>query len=228
LSPGWTPTSAPLRDWLVNLAVKEAARRYSPAEVVAVTRDVVSGVPSHISTSYVECQNLTLRMTQKRFARLTNGFSKKLNRPSEQTAGADLTAVVKTTSVTCRTVVPNQQYVCTNQRVGRISTANTPFSATRCGLRQSLTHWLTRLARAGRFVEPDQCDLGCPVLSAKRFPFLADPNHFYIAPSRPTEGRFAIVTDVGNGMRWTRRRWAREMTAGRVHLYGLVSGQTAS
>lgn len=63
---------------VTNLAVKDAARRYSPAEVVAVSRDVVSGVPMHISTSYVERQNLTLRMTQKRFARLTNGFSKKL------------------------------------------------------------------------------------------------------------------------------------------------------
>ena len=63
---------------VVNLAVKDAARRYSPAEVVAVEREVVSGVPSQISTSYVERQNLTLRMSQKRFARLTNGFSKKL------------------------------------------------------------------------------------------------------------------------------------------------------
>lgn len=63
---------------VTNLAVKDAARRYSPAEVVAVSREVESGVPSYISTSYVERQNLTLRMTQKRFARLTNGFSKKL------------------------------------------------------------------------------------------------------------------------------------------------------
>jgi hypothetical protein len=55
-----------------------AARRYSPAEVVAVSREIESGTPSYISTSYVERQNLTLRMTQKRFARLTNGFSKKL------------------------------------------------------------------------------------------------------------------------------------------------------
>lgn len=64
---------------VTNLAVKDAARRYSPAQVVAVARDVVSGAPAHISTSYVERQNLTLRMTQKRFARLTNGFSKKLD-----------------------------------------------------------------------------------------------------------------------------------------------------
>lgn len=64
---------------VTNLAVKDAARRYSPAEVVAVSREVVSGIPGQISTSYVERQNLTLRMSQKRFARLTNGFSKKLD-----------------------------------------------------------------------------------------------------------------------------------------------------
>lgn len=57
---------------------KQAAVRYSPAEVVAVTREAVTGVPMQISTSYVERQNLSLRMGQRRFARLTNGFSKKL------------------------------------------------------------------------------------------------------------------------------------------------------
>lgn len=63
---------------VTNLAVKEAARRYSPAQVVAVDREVVSGVPANISTSYVERSNLTIRMSSKRFARLSNGFSKKL------------------------------------------------------------------------------------------------------------------------------------------------------
>jgi hypothetical protein len=63
---------------VTHLAVKEAARRYSPAEVVAVARDVVSGVPAQISTSYVERSHLTLRQSSKRFARLGNGFSKRL------------------------------------------------------------------------------------------------------------------------------------------------------
>lgn len=64
---------------VTNLAVKDAARRYSPAQVVAVEYDVVSGVPADISTSYVERSNLSIRMGIKRFARLGNGFSKKLD-----------------------------------------------------------------------------------------------------------------------------------------------------
>jgi IS1 family transposase len=58
---------------------KEAATRYSPAEVVKIEKTIVSGMPdvSRICTSHIESQNLTLRMHCRRLTRLTNAFSKK-------------------------------------------------------------------------------------------------------------------------------------------------------
>ena len=58
----------------------EGQKRYSPAQCLGTKKEALIGSPdpTHISTSYIERQNLTMRMNMRRFTGLTNAFSKKI------------------------------------------------------------------------------------------------------------------------------------------------------
>jgi IS1 family transposase len=73
---------------LYGAASESAKGHYSPAECTGAHKQIIEGNPDpkHISTSYAERSNLSVRMHTRRFTRLTNGFSKKVENHAHSVA----------------------------------------------------------------------------------------------------------------------------------------------
>jgi IS1 family transposase len=73
---------------LYGASPDSAKGRYSPAECAGIKKAEITGKPdmAHISTSYAELQNLTMRVSMRRFTRLTNAFSKKFENHAHMVA----------------------------------------------------------------------------------------------------------------------------------------------
>ena len=85
---GWDASYGQVQKVFSSTPDKGPSKKYSPGVIVAQSKDAIFGNPGNakISTSHVERMNLNIRMGNRRFTRLTNGFSRKLENHSHSLA----------------------------------------------------------------------------------------------------------------------------------------------
>lgn len=126
---------------------EEETRRYSPARCIDYDLKVVSGDPDpkHVSTSCVEGHNLTMRMSMRRFTRLTSAFSKKIQNHAAAVAihalHCNFARAHKTLRITPSTAAGLSDHVVSLEEIVMMADSHMPKPGKRGPYKKNIANW---------------------------------------------------------------------------------------